>query len=174
MHLPRGWPWGFSEVSEAEREAVPAGFERVPEGLGFTDTIQPLYRRLVGNSVSLGLLVDRQHSNTLGICHGGAVMTLADIAAGSGVNIARGILSGAPTVNLSVDFIAGARMGQWLQADVHVVEVKRHFGFASGIIYTRERLVARYNGTFYFPDHDGMSKEGKTAMAPLKGLGDGL
>jgi uncharacterized protein (TIGR00369 family) len=161
-------------MSEGEQEAVPAGFERVPEGLGYTDTIQPLYRRVDGKSVSLGLLVGRQHSNTLGICHGGALMTLADIAAGSGVNIARGVLSGAPTVNLAVDFIAGARMGQWLQADVHVAEIKRRFGFASGVIYTSERLVARYNGTFYFPDHDGLWKDGKVDMAPLTGLGDGL
>ncbi len=161
-------------MEQEGRERVPEGFERVPEGLGFTDVLQPLYRRLEGGAISLGLVVDRRHSNTMGICHGGVLMTLADIAAGSGVNVARGVLAGAPTINLSLDFIAGARMGQWLQADVQQVELKRHFGFASGIILTGERVVARYNGTFYFPDHDGMWKEGKTEMAPLKGLGDGL
>jgi uncharacterized protein (TIGR00369 family) len=169
-----GWQWESFEMSQIRRERVPEGFEPVPDGLGFTDVLQPLYRKVQGESISLGLLVDSQHSNTMGICHGGVLMTLADIAAGSGVNIARGVLAGAPTVNLSLDFIAAARMGQWLQADVHLAEVKRHFGFASGIIHTSERLVARYNGTFYFPDHDGMWKDGKTEMAPLKGLGDGL
>jgi uncharacterized protein (TIGR00369 family) len=157
-------------MSKAQADTVPAGFEPVPEGLGYTDTLQPFYRRVQGGAVSFGLLVQHRHANSLGICHGGVLMTLADIAAASGANIARGKISGAPTINLSLDFISAAKQGQWLQADVERAEVKRRFGFCSGIIASADSLVARFNGTFYFPDHEGMWKGRPPPAGPLLGL----
>ena len=91
------------------QQGVPEGFTPIPEGFGFTDKLQPSYRRLSDGRVTIGLVVMPQHGNTLGICHGGVLMTLADIAAASGVNLARGKRSGSPTINLAVDFISAAR-----------------------------------------------------------------
>ena len=139
-------------------EAVPDGFGRLPTGLGFTDNLQPCFRRMEGDAVSFGLVVEKQHGNVMGICHGGVLVTLADVTAATGVNVARGVRAGSPTINLSVDFISAARMGQWIQADVHSVTVKRRFGFCSGAITNRDGVVARFNGTFYLPDHKGMVK----------------
>ena len=138
--------------------AVPSGFELLPTGLGFTDAIGPCYRRIVDERVSFGLVVSAVHANTMGICHGGVLMTLADITAATGVNVARGKKAGSPTINLSVDFILAGRLGEWIQADVEHVSVKRRFGFCSGTIGNPEGLVARFNGTFYLPDHKGMWK----------------
>lgn len=145
-------------MSDVIIEEVPQGFRQMPDGLGFGDNIQPSYLRIEGESASLGLLVERQHLNSMGICHGGALMTLADMTAATGVNLARGVRAGSPTVNLAVDFISAARLGQWVQADVHLVTVKRRFGFCSGAITNCEGVVARFNGTFYLPDHKGMVK----------------
>jgi uncharacterized protein (TIGR00369 family) len=142
-------------------EAVPAGFKPLPAGLGFTDCLQPSYRRIEGEKASFGLLLQAQHSNTMGICHGGVLMTLADITAATGANLARGVTSGSPTVHLSIDYISSARLGQWVQADVEQVSIKRRFGFCSGGIYNSAGVVARFSGTFYFPDHDGMWKDGR-------------
>ena len=89
-------------MSQKNSDAVPQGFTRMPVGLGFTDTLQPSYRRIEGDSVSFGLVVESQHSNSLGICHGG--------------------------------------------------------------------IVARFNGTFYLPDHDGMWKDGRTGDGVLRDL----
>ena len=145
-------------MSETTIEQIPEGFVAIPEGLGFSDCLQPLYRRIEGESVSIGLSVDRQHSNSMGICHGGALSTLADIAAATGVNVSSKRRGGTPTINLSMDFISAARMGQWIQADIHLVTVKRRFGFSSGAIVNSEGVVARFNGTFYLPEHKGMVK----------------
>jgi acyl-CoA thioesterase FadM len=87
-------------------------------------------------------------------------MTLADICASSGISVARGVRAGNPTINLALDFVAPARIGQWIQADVHLTNVKRRFGFCSGAIVNSEGVVARFNGTFYLPDHKGMIKPG--------------
>ena len=145
-------------MSEMIVETIPADFIRLPQGLGFTDNLQPCYRRIEGDAVSFGLVVDKQHSNSMGICHGGALVTLADVTAATGVNVARGVRAGSPTINLSMDFIAAGRMGQWIQADVQQVSVKRRFGFCSGVILNSEGVMARFNGTFYLPDHKGMIK----------------
>ena len=153
-------------MNDKDKEAVPDGFVRLPTGLGFTDNLQPCFRRIEGDAVSFGLVVERQHGNVMGICHGGVLVTLADVTAATGVNVARGVRAGSPTINLAVDFIAAARMGQWIQADVHSVTVKRRFGFCSGLITNSEGVVARFNGTFYLPEHKGMVKPGA--------IGDGL
>ena len=149
---------------------VPEGFVQLPQGLGFTDSIQPSYRRVEGDTVSFGMLVQAQHSNSMGICHGGALMTLADVTAASGVNMARGIRSGSPTVNLALDFIASAQQGDWIQADAEQVSVKRRFGFCSGAIYNKAGIVARFNGTFYLPDHKGLWRDGAPTDGVLQGL----
>lgn len=149
------------QASDNTAQQAPVGFEQLPQGLGYTDSLQPCYRMLDGEQVSFGLVVQPQHSNTMGICHGGVLMTLADITAATGVNVARGVTAGSPTVHLSIDYIASARQGQWIQANVEQVSLKRRFGFCSGGIYNDSGVVARFNGTFYFPDHDGMWKDGR-------------
>jgi uncharacterized protein (TIGR00369 family) len=153
-------------------ESVPADFERLPTGLGYTDSLQPIYRRLGGADASFGLVVEAQHSNTMGICHGGVLMTLADITAATGANLARGVTAGSPTVHLSIDYISSARMGQWVQANVEQVSVKRRFGFCSGGMYNNSGVVARFSGTFYFPDHHGMWKDGRRGDGVMQGQGD--
>jgi uncharacterized protein (TIGR00369 family) len=155
-------------VSEISTGIVPIGFEPLPVGLGYTDSLQPIYRRLDAERGSFGLIVEAQHSNTMGICHGGVLMTLADITAATGANLARGVVAGSPTVHLSIDYISSARLGEWIQADVEQVSVKRRFGFCSGGIYNSAGVVARFSGTFYFPDHDGMWKDGRRGDGVLQ------
>lgn len=139
-----------------EQADIPDGFEQIPTGLGFTDKLQPVYRRIDECGVSFGLRVGESHVNLMGICHGGVLLTLADVAAGSGISHIRGQLGGNPTINLSVDFINSGKRGDWLQADLGDITLKRRFGFCSGLINSERGIVARFNGTFYLPDHEGM------------------
>lgn len=149
-------------------EAVPDDFEPMPTGFGYTDTLQPFYRRLREDSVAFGLVVCSQHANSMGICHGGVLLTMADIAAASGVNHARGELGGSPTINLSLDFISAGKRGEWLEAQISEVTVKRRFGFCNGLIVSQRGIVARFNGTFYLPDHKGIGDGGQQmgALSP--------
>jgi len=141
----------------------PDGFMQLPTGLGYTDTLQPCYRRITDAGVSFGLVVEAQHCNVMGICHGGVLSTLADIAAATAVNHAAGRNAGSPTINLALDFISAGKRGQWLQADMHEVSIKRLFGFSSGVISGPDGVIARFNGTFYLPVHDGVWKQSPPA-----------
>jgi uncharacterized protein (TIGR00369 family) len=149
---------------------VPEGFQAIPAGLGFTDVIQPSFVRICDGEVSFGIVAGASHGNSMGIVHGGVLMTLADVAAACAINVVRGGKTGTPTVNLSMDFISAGRIGQWLQADVERASAKRRFGFSNGVISSSDGLVARFNGTFYIPDHDGMAKDGKARASILDHL----
>ncbi|TGD71407.1 PaaI family thioesterase [Mangrovimicrobium sediminis] len=157
-------------AQDQDREQVPTDFEPMPGGLGFIDGLAPLYRRLADGIVGFGLLVEAQHCNSLGICHGGVIMTLADIAAASGATLRAGRRTGAPTVNLSVDFIGAGKLGQWLHTEIEGVSTKRHFGFAHGRVCHGERVVARFNGTFYFAEHTGVGPRGDAVPGMWRGL----
>ena len=159
-------------MEQQQIDEIPQGFEPLPEGLGFTDNLSPCYRRLRDDELRFGLVVQRQHANSMGICHGGALMTLADIAAASWANLARGVVAGAPTINLSMDFISAARQGQWVEAHCEGVTLKRLFGFSRGVIVSSKGVVARFNATFYFPDHPGLSQDGMPNLGVLRGLAD--
>jgi len=152
------------------REAVPEGFQALPEGLGFTDVLRPVYRREEGERMCLGMFVQPQLCNMIGICHGGALMTFADVAAASSINFTRQVLAGTPTLNLGFDFINAAREGDWLEAHCDRISVKNRFGFGSGVISCDGRVIVRFSGTFYFPDHDGF-KRNLQGMAKLHGQG---
>lgn len=159
-------------MSDGATADVPEGFEPLRIGYGFTDSLKPLYRKVSGSEVNFGLVVQPQHSNTMGICHGGALMTLADIAGISWANMARGVVSGAPTVNLSMDFIAAARQGEWIETRQEGVVIKRLFGFSRGVIIGSRGEVARFNATFYLPQHTGMSQDGIIRPGAMQGILD--
>lgn len=148
--------------------SVPPGFEQLPPGLGFTDNLQPIYRRIDGEDARFGILVKGNHCNTMGMCHGGVLLTLADITAATGANLAHGVQAGSPTVHMDVDFISPARLGEWIEAVAEQVSAKRRFGFCSGGIYNKGGIVARFAGTIYFPDHDGMWISGSPGDGVLK------
>lgn len=151
---------------------VPDGFEMMPEGLAYSDSLRPYYRRIeVGREVVFGLQVGDAHCNLMGICHGGALMTLADIAAASTVSAQLDTPRGLPTVSLTFDFLSPGRKGHWLQTRTDHVEAKRRFGFCAGVIVDGEKVIVRYSGTFYIPDHEGVWKDdaGRAAAARLFG-----
>ena len=142
-----------------EQTAPPEGFEEITASIGFTDVLKPFYRSVRDGEVSMGMWVQPHHTNLIGICHGGVLMTLADVGASWALNSLRERISGAPTMNLSFDFISAAKAGDWLETHSDRVELKKRFGFSSGVVVNGDgKLICRYSGTFYFPEHDHYDK----------------
>lgn len=155
----------------SERIAVPEDFEPVPTGLGFSDQLQPYYRRINEAGVSFGFIVGDEHVNLMHICHGGALMTLADIAAAIAVGHAIGEPRLIPTINLSFDFQSAARHGRWIQTRSDAVELKRRFGFCQGVVLDGQRTLMRYSGVFYIDSDQGVVPEAAERARQLFGSG---
>nr|WHW29741.1 putative PaaI family thioesterase [uncultured bacterium] len=142
---------------------IPAGFKPFPKGVGFANTIDPLYFRKSDAGVVLGMHVASEHLNGIEICHGGVLMLIADLCCAWNVRTQLPKGMGAPTLSLNFDFINAGQQGDWLEASVSLLEVKRKVGFAAGTICCAEKTVARFNSTFHIAKLDKFSLSGDIA-----------
>jgi uncharacterized protein (TIGR00369 family) len=127
---------------------VPAGFERHDRKSPVTDPWEPLYRRLSGETVVLGLRAGPQHTNSRGFVHGGLISALADNA--MGLSCARRLGDGASlvTVNLTMDFLGSAFTGQWLEFDTVFVKPGGTLCFTQAFVTADGQACARANAVF--------------------------
>jgi acyl-coenzyme A thioesterase PaaI-like protein len=116
------------------------------KGRNFTGLAGPFWARGQNADREIGLLVEERHSNDhMGILHGGALMTFADIALGWGAAEA---LNGAPcvTVQLQLHFVAGAKVGEFVSCKPEVVRRTAHLVFVRGLIKAGDKTVASADG----------------------------
>ena len=134
-------------------ENVPEGFNQIPvgAGYGFNDKIAPVYTKSKGEDIQLGFLVCEHHLNGMGMCHGGAMTTFVDLSMAAILGFKLGQHSGMPTINLSIDFLKAAKLGDWLEVDVQLIDYSRTIGRVSLHVNGPDGPVVRANGTFKIP-----------------------
>lgn len=137
--------------------APPPGFRRLRDFCAFVTVNGPLWGRVEPDGAfSMGSRLTADHSNLAGMCHGGWLMSLADMATGfactTGSDAARRKFL--PTVSLQADFLAPARPGQWAQATARVLQVGRRIAFAECLVTADGEPVLRASGTFKVPSAD--------------------
>jgi uncharacterized protein (TIGR00369 family) len=93
--------------------------------------------------VCLELRCDQRHANVDGAVHGGLLAFVADTAMGLAVRtqLAPDWLN--KTLDLSIEFVRGARQGDRLTVVARVDEVSRRFRWASARLDAGGALVAR-------------------------------
>lgn len=130
--------------------AIPDGFEPYRYGgPSYFQTLGELHamKRPDGLLV-LGLRVAPEHCNRLGIPHGGMLATLADGALGINLHLARPRGPTMVTVNLSLDYLGAARLGDWLEAHVTPRRLGKQLAFGDCVLRVGEREVLRATGIF--------------------------
>ena len=130
---------------------VPEGFQPFPEGQGFTDHIGPLYWCIDDGFGIMGFVVSDIHMNPAGICHGGVMMTLMDMAVGMNVQLAAKTEIFSPTIQMSYDFLKPAHKDEWLFSNINFRHTTRRMGFASGLLIGPDGPVMRCNGIAKLP-----------------------
>ena len=124
------------------------GFEPHDRKSPLTDPWEPLYRRLAGERVILGLRAADAHTNSRGFVHGGLISALADNAMGLSCARRLGTTGGLVTVNLSVDFLGTALQGQWLEFDTVFVKPGSTLCFAQAFVTADGQPCARASAVF--------------------------
>jgi acyl-coenzyme A thioesterase PaaI-like protein len=135
---------------------VPTGFEPHFRKSPVTDPWEPLYSRRNERSVDVGLIIGTAHCNARGFAHGGVLAALADNAMGLSWHQARSAAGAASaaggrgivTLTLSMDFIASAQTGQWLQVTPRVLRESGSSGFVDALLSADDRLIARASAVF--------------------------
>jgi len=123
------------------------GFQPHDRRSPLTDPWEPLYARCAGDRVILGLRAAEAHTNSRGFVHGGLITALADNAMGLSCGRAMGV-SGLVTVNLAVDFLGSAFLGQWLEFNTMFVKPGRTLAFAQAFVTAEGQPCARANAVF--------------------------
>jgi len=130
---------------------VPEGFREVVRGGPFFMAMAPVFRRDDGNRLVLGLYIRPQHANAHGNAHGGMLTTLADGALYDNLMLNRSQAEQIVTASMSIDFLSAARVGDWLEAHVHVHRRGRLLSVADCLLKVSERSVLRVSATFVQP-----------------------
>ena len=131
-----------------ETETLPAGFSRHYRQSPVTDPWEPLYSRTTDSAVVLGLRAAAPHTNSRGLVHGGLISALADNA--MGLSCGRFLDGGVSviTVNLTLDFVGSARIGQWLEFDTNFVRAGSTLCFTQALVTADGEPCARANAVF--------------------------
>src|SRR3954468_13103032 len=111
--------------------------------------VGPLYARSRrGAELSVGLRVEEKHTNSRGICHGGVLATLADLALGYAMLAKTGSDSAFVTAQLSLDYAGAARLGEWIESSVEVQRIGARLAFANGYLVAGGKRIVRASALF--------------------------
>ncbi len=127
---------------------IPEGFAPHFRKSPMTDPWEPLYSKRTERSVIMGLRLAKPHTNSRGLIHGGLIAALSDNAMGYSCAQAMGWTSTLVTINLAVDFIGTAEIGQWLAIETEVIKTGSTICFAQSLVKADDVVIARANGTF--------------------------
>ncbi|MGF1445631.1 MAG: PaaI family thioesterase [Pikeienuella sp.] len=117
---------------------------------GFNAHIGPVRFADLGQGRFAAALELREiHLNSGGVCHGGVLMTLADIAMGAG-SYAAGDNYPCATITFDSQFLAAAKGGQWLIATARQLRRVRELSFMDCEIAAGGRLVMRASGIWKY------------------------
>jgi uncharacterized protein (TIGR00369 family) len=134
---------------------IPEGFEPFTRLPGFLVTTGPLYVKYEQDQAHLGLRVEDKHCNIANICHGGMLMTFADMQLGVGAQYVQKLHRFLPTVHMSCDFVAPAPVGSWLEGTTLVVKQTRKTLFATCLLAVDGETVFSASGIMKIPGDKG-------------------
>ena len=126
-----------------------AGFQLISGLSPFNALVGPLYERRDARGVSIGVRLEEKHTNSRGICHGGMLATLADLALGYALLGKAGSISGSFfTVQLSIDYASPAKAGDWVHSEVEIQQAGARLAFANCYLVAGGRRIARASAIF--------------------------
>lgn len=139
-------------MAELATKPPPDGFLPHDRKSAVTNPWEPLFSRRTPGVVEIGVWLSPAHCNAREFVHGGVIAALSDAAMGysCGARLLAEQTQKPPslvTMNLTVDFVATARVGSWLQVTPRVLKAGRSIGFVDALV-TADGLVARASAVF--------------------------
>ena len=135
------------DLTDAQTAAIPDGYEQLNWSRGFGRQIGPLFeRREAVGDATLGFRVEEHHTNGLGNCHGGMLMSFADMAWGRIISLTKSYSW--VTVRLNCDFLSGAQLGDFVEGRGELLAEEDLVFTVRGRIWVGERTLMTGTGVF--------------------------
>lgn len=160
----------------------PEGFRRIDFD---RDRPDPTFNSHIGNLYAkrgakgtrdefvLGFRVHQHMCNPAGGLHGGMMMTVADLVGTMGGGTLVGLRKFLPTVSMTFDFVAPAKVGDWVEGRAEIVRQTRSLLFTDISLTVGEERFLRASQIAKIPSGDGLSfgkarlvRDEKSATAP--------
>lgn len=133
---------------------TPDGFRPIPRLSPFNALVGPLYERRRGDDVSVGLRIAEKHTNSRGICHGGVLATLADLALGYAMLAKAESETAFVTAHLAVDYAGAVKIGDWIESAVEIQRIGARLAFANGYLVANGKRIVRASALFSRAESD--------------------
>lgn len=114
----------------SDASTIPEGYKHYQGLSPAEDNVGPFYYRKVGDALSLGMRAGEKHANGVGSVHGGVLLCYADYAAT--MLALSGVKESCVTISLSSDFLAAARLGDWIEGRGEVIKRTGSLTFIRG------------------------------------------
>ncbi len=134
------------DLTEAQTADIPEGYKILNWTRGFGRQIGPLYERNDPSGATLAFRVEEHHTNGMANCHGGMLMSFADMAWGRVISVARSHYW--VTVRLTCDFLSGGKLGDWIEGRAELVAEEDDVFTVRGRIWAGDRLIMTGMGVF--------------------------
>ncbi len=132
--------------TENKQRAAPDGWTLQSHGETFSAHAGPFYFRKEGGAPGIGFFAEPHHANLGGIVHGGALLTLADMALWDICRREVGIFNGV-TVTLNAEFVGAGPVGEFIEATGEMVKAGRKLMFARGLVSAKGEALMSFSGT---------------------------
>ena len=133
-------------------ELAAAGWRRLP-AVRYSAALGPTWLIVRGGVLTVALQAqDHLANDNLGIVHGGAMMTFADMALGCAVGHANDFKANFVTAQLHFHFVAAGRPGTFITCNPEVVRMTSSLVFVRGLIEAEGKVLASADGMFKLLD----------------------
>ena len=140
--------------SEPDDASMPPGFTRLHLPGPFVDINGPLFAQYTDGKFRIGLRLEDRHCNAVGICHGGMHAMFADLQIAIGIVVQADVKAFLPTINLSLDYVAPGRIGDWLEGETEVIRTTRNLAFGTCILSTGGEALVRASAVCKIPSQE--------------------
>ncbi len=131
---------------KTEIRRAPQGWTLQSHGDTFSARAGPFYFREEGGAAGVGFFSEPHHANLGGMVHGGALLTLADMALWDICRREVGLFRGV-TVTLNSEFVGPGPVGAFIEATGEMTKAGRKLMFARGTISAKGDVLMSFSGT---------------------------
>lgn len=95
-----------------------------------------------------GFRVEPVHCNLRPTCHGGMLATFVDVVMAKAIILTGPPRTSVPTVNLSIDYLAPAPLGAWVEAIVRIDRLTSTLAFTHVTLHVGETMILRASAVY--------------------------
>jgi uncharacterized protein (TIGR00369 family) len=149
--------------------SIPEGFRPLNFDMGFVGQCGLLYGKWDETNLLLGFRVEMRHCNPGQVAHGGMMATFADMLLPMASRFqSKQDMGFMPTIQLTCDYLAPAKLGSWIEGRAEVVKITRNLLFSQGIATSDGVPCLRTNGIFRIMPPSGMTFSLENLFGPAK------